>query len=149
MDTTTNRKLPRGPQADRPRADEVVRKRGGADLQNGWLGRHGTLSLCDDRMVFVPTILDTIMLAKRREIPLDAITAVERVPKHPEGILAGGRRPRVLIHTAEVAYEFMFGDIDAWIDAMQIVYKHRQQHGRPHAPTFIREGSTTELLMEL
>ena len=33
--------------------DEKIRKRSGADLQNGWMGRHGTLYLTDERIVFV------------------------------------------------------------------------------------------------
>jgi len=53
---TTNRKLPREQHAARPRPGETIRKQGGADLQNGWLGRHGTLYLGDERIVFVPTL---------------------------------------------------------------------------------------------
>ncbi len=146
---TTNRKLPRVGKVDKPLPDEIVRKRGGADLQNGWMGRHGTLYLCDDRAVFVPTILDTILRAKRREFPLDAIEEIERVPRHPDDILPGAKRPRMVIHTADCGYEFMVPDLDAWIDAFQIVFAYRVKHGKPHMPTFVREGSTSELLMEL
>lgn len=149
MGTTTNQKLPRVANAERPRPGEIVRKRGGADLQNGWMGRHGNMYLCDDRAVFVPTILDMIMGAKRREFPLDDILAIERVPKHPDDIVPGAKRPRVVIHTAECAYQFMFSDLDPWIDAFEIVYRHRAKNGKPHMPEVLREGSTTELLMEL
>ncbi len=146
---TKNHKLPRVRNADRPRPGEVVRKRGGADLQNGWMGRHGTLYLTDDRAVFVPTVLDTLLGGKRRELPLDDILEIERSPKHPDDILPGAKRPRVIISTAECRYEFMFSDLDAWIDAFQIVYRHRVKNGKPHEPTVLREGSTSDLLMEL
>ena len=146
---TTNRKLPRRGHVDRPRPGETVRKLGGVDLQNGWLGRHGTLYLADDRLVFVPTILDTLLRAKRREMPLDEIVEVERYPAHPEDVNPGGQRPRLIIHTAECGYEFMVGDLDAWIDALEIVYAHRNKHGQDHLPVFVREGSTTAMLREL
>jgi hypothetical protein len=29
------------------------------------------------------------------------------------------------------------------------VYRHRVKHGKPHEPVVLREGSTSELLMEL
>ena len=146
---TTNRKLPRVKHADRPRADETIRKRGGADLQNGWLGRHGTLFLGDDRLIFVPTILDTALSAKRREFQLDDILEIERFPASPDEIIPGGRRPRMIIHTAECGYELMVGDLDAWMDALEIVYAHRRRNGKEHTPTFVRTGSTTASLMEL
>jgi hypothetical protein len=72
-EATAGSKLPRGRNADRPRPDEKVRKQTGADLQNGWWGRHGTLTLTDDRLVFVPTLLDALMRARRHEVVLDAV----------------------------------------------------------------------------
>jgi hypothetical protein len=146
---TSNRKLPRGPQAARPRPGETVRKQGGVDLQNGWLGRHGTLYLADERLVFVPTVLDTLLRAKRREMPLDQIIEVERSPTSPDGTIPGGRRPRMIVHTAECGYELIVGDIDAWIDALEIVYSHRNKLGQEHRPVFVRDGSTTAMLREL
>ncbi len=146
---TDNRKMPRGPHAERPGAGETVRKRGPADLQNGWWGRHGTLYLTDDRVVFVPTILDTVLGGRRREFPLDQITEIERQPVSPEGLIPGGRRPRMVIHTAECGYELMVGDLDAWIDALELVYAHRRRNGSLHVPVVVREGSTSELLNEL
>jgi hypothetical protein len=146
---TANRTLPRRPHAERPRPGETVRKRGGADLQNGWYGRHGTLSLTDERLVFVPTIIDTALGGKRREILWDDIVEIERYPSTPEGVIPGGKRPRIIIHTAECGYEFMVGDMDAWIDAMEIMYAHRVKNGHPHVPVVVREGSTTELLSEI
>ena len=146
---TTNRTLPRRPHAERPRTGETVRKRGGADLQNGWYGRHGTLFLTDERLVFVPTILDTALGGKRREMHYDEIVEVERYPTSPDGTVPGGKRPRIIIHTAECGYEMMVGDMDAWIDAIEIMYAHRNRNGHPHKPAFVREGSTTELLSEL
>lgn len=146
---TTNRRLPRRAHAERPRPGETVRKRGGADLQNGWYGRHGTLYMTDERMVFVPTILDTVLGGKRREFQYDEIVEVERYPSSPDGIIPGGKRPRMIVHTAECGYEMMVSDLDAWIDAIELMYAHRNKHGHPHAPTFAREGSTSELLREL
>ena len=146
---TTNRKLPRRPHADRPRPGETVRKQGGADLQNGWYGRHGTLYLTDERIVFVPTILDTALGGKRRELLYDDIIEVERSPLSPDGMIPGGKRPRVVLHTAECGYELIVGDLDAWIDAIEIIYAHRNRHGHPQTPTFLREGSTSALLKEL
>ncbi len=134
------KKLPRVPHADRQRPDEVVRKKGGGDLQNGWLSRHGDLKLTDDRLLFEPTILDRIMGAKRREIPLDEIQELERWPRNPEDFPPGGRRARLLVHTDRVTYEFMVGDLDAWIDAMVRVYELRGKAGNAYAPTVLREG---------
>jgi len=146
---TANRKMPRLPHAERPRSDETVRKRGGADLQNGWYARHGTLYLTDDRVVFVPTILDTVLGGKRREFRLDDIVEVERYPRSPDGMIPGGKRPRMIIHTAECGYELMVGDLDAWMDSIALVYAHRRKNGATHTPKFARDGSTTELLNEL
>ncbi len=146
---TTNRKMPRLPHADKPRPDETVRKRGGADLQNGWYGRHGTLYLTDERVVFVPTILDTLLGGKRRALRYEDITEVERLPASPDDIVPGGRRPRMVLHTAECGYEFMVGDLDAWIDALEIMYAHRVKQGQAHSPVVTRTGSTTALLREL
>ena len=56
-------RLPRVPHAEKPRDGEKVFKRTGADLQNGWLARHGDLFLTEDRLVFVPTLLDTALMA--------------------------------------------------------------------------------------
>lgn len=144
----SNRKLPRRPNADPPRPDEVVRKRTGADLQNGWLARHGTLSLTDDRLVFVPTVLDHVLGAKRREISLDEISELERFPLGPGDVPPGGKRPRMLIHTPECVYEVMVGDLDAWIDAMRRVYQLRARAGRPYMPAIRREGYTDMLYAE-
>lgn len=140
------RKLPRRPHADKPRPDETILKATGADLQNGWLSRHGTLSVTDDRLIFVPTILDTIMRAKRREISLDDITEIERWPISPGGMATGGRRPRMLIHTDECVYELMVGDLDAWIDTFERVYQRRAAKGRDYMPKVTREGYVNLLL---
>jgi hypothetical protein len=143
-----SRKLPRRPNADKPRPDETILKRGGADLQNGWLSRHGELTATEDRLVFVPTILDTILRARRREIPLDSITEIERWPNSPGGMAPGGRRPRMLIHTDECVYEMMVGDLDAWIDSLERLYQRRVTAGRPHVPKFTRENYVNLLLTE-
>jgi len=143
----SNRKLPRVKHADRPRPGEAVLKQSGADLQNGWLARHGTLSATDDRLVFVPTVLDHALLAKRREIPLGDVTEIERFPISPSGMPPGGKRPRMLIHTDACVYEFMVGDLDAWIDALERVYQRRaRETGDDYAPRVTREGYVNLLL---
>ena len=140
-------KLPRVKHADRPRPDETVLKQSGADLQNGWLARHGTLFATDDRLVFVPTVLDHLLLGKRREIPLDDITEVERFPLSPGNMPHGGRRPRMLLHTDACVYEFMVGDLDAWIDALEAVYRRRAREvGNDYAPRITREGYVNLLI---
>jgi hypothetical protein len=141
-------KLPRVKHADRPRPGETVLKQSGADLQNGWLARHGTLFATDDRLLFVPTVLDHALLAKRREIPLGQVTEVERFPVSPADMPVGGKRPRMLIHTDACVYEFMVGDLDAWIDALERVYQRRaRETGDDHMPRITREGYVN-LLME-
>lgn len=141
-------RLPRGPQAQKPRPDEKIRKRTGADLQNGWLGRHGTLYLTDDRLVFVPTLLDTVLLGKRREISLDTLREVERWPASAGDIPRGAKRPRMRLHAPECTYEFMVGDLDAWIDAIEKVYSLRRKQGRQHMPRITREQHENLLLAD-
>ena len=70
-------RLPRVAHAERPRPDEKILWKTGADLNNGWLGRHGTLYLTEQRLVFVPTPLDHLLRAKRREIAREDIEAIE------------------------------------------------------------------------
>jgi hypothetical protein len=139
-------KLPRKPHAERPRPDEVVRRRGSADLNNGWLGRHGTLFLTDERLVFVPTVLDTLLGAKRREILLDDIIEVERWPASPGTIPRGGKRPRLRIHDRECTYELVVGDLDSWFDTIELIYHRRAKKGRTRRPTFTREGVRNTLI---
>lgn len=146
--TTRTKKLPRVPNADPPRADEIVRKSGGSDLQNGWLARHGTLSITDERLLFAPTILDRILGAKRREILLEEIEELERFPLRPEDFPPGGKRPRLLVHAGTCTYELMVGDLDAWIDAILRVYELRRQAGRDHVPAVRREGYRDMLYAE-
>jgi hypothetical protein len=144
----SDRRLPRRPNADKLRPGERTLKEGGADLQNGWLARHGNLVITDDRVVFLPTILDTLMRARRREIPLDAITEIERWPHSPGGLAPGGKRPRMLIHTDECVYEFMVGDLDVWIDSLERAYQRRIAAGKPHMPKITREDYVNLLLTE-
>lgn len=140
-------KLPRLPHADRPRPDEKVLKRSGADLQNGWLARHGDLFLTQERLVFVPTVLDTALMAKRREIPLTAVRAIERFPLSPASMPRGGRRPRMMLHTDQCVYEFMVGDLDAWIDMLESWFHRRERRGEGPAPPVRREGYTNAMLL--
>lgn len=141
-------RLPRLPHADKPRPDERVLKRSGADLQNGWLGRHGDLVLTDERLVFVPTLLDTAMMAKRRQILLEEIREIERFPVSAGNMPPGGRRPRMLLHTDECVYEFMVGDLDAWIDMLERWYLIRERRGDGTAPPVRREDHVNPLLLE-
>jgi len=141
-------KLPRAPHAPKPRPDETVRKRSGADLQNGWLSRHGTFTLTDDRLVFVPTLLDTGLGAKRREIMLADVRTVERFPRHPNDMPRGGRRPRMLLHTDECVYEFMLPDLDSWIDALEKMFVMRSKRGLGDPPPILREGVENFMLAE-
>jgi len=141
-------RLPRVPHADKPGADERILKRSGADLQNGWLARHGELYLTEDRVVFLPTIIDTLLRAKRREILLDDIAEIERFPLRPGDMPTGGRRPRMLLHTEACVYEFLVGDLDAWIDTFERVYQMRRKRGRAFTPRVTREGYTNVLMVE-
>ena len=143
-----SRRLPRRPHAERPRGGELVRKQSSADLQNGWLGRHGTLSLTDDRLVFVPTLLDALLRARRREVLLDEIEEVERFPHGPGEMIPGGKRPRLLVHDPVCVYEFMVGDLDAWFDTLERVYELRRRKGRMHTPRFTRTGIHNMLMAE-
>jgi hypothetical protein len=146
--TEATTKLPRRPHAEKPRPDETIRRRGDADLNNGWLARHGILYLTDERLVFVPTILDTAMRAKRREVLLDSIVEVERWPEEPGGMSPGGKRPRLLIHDHECIYHFIVGDLDSWFDTIQLVYQRRRKKGRIYQPRFTRSGVENTLLDE-
>lgn len=140
-------KLPKRAAAEPLGADEKVRKQSDADMQNGWLGRHGKLSLGDDRLLFAPTPLDRLLMAKRREIKLDDITAVERYPRSVNDI-PSVKRSRMILHTDECNYEFMVGDLDAWIDAVEKVYDLRKKAGRPHMPEILREDYENLLLAD-
>jgi hypothetical protein len=140
-------KLPRVRHAERPRPDETVLKHGGVDLNNGWLGRHGTMSLTADRLVFVPTVLDHILGAKRREITLDDIRAVERWPLDPGDVPRGGKRPRLYVDTGETRYVFLSTDIDGWFDLLQLAfYKRSKEDPGSGMPEFRRTGVGNGLL---
>lgn len=140
------KRLPRIPNAERPRPDEKVWRVGEADLQNGWLGRHGKLSLLETRLVFVPTPLDMLLRAKRREIPLDAITHITREPRDVGGAAPGGRRARVVIGDAACDYQVMLGDIDNWIDMIELVTNRRRgKVARPEKIVVGRENYVNPL----
>lgn len=133
---------------DPPRADERVLKRSATDMQTGWLARHGTLFLTDTRLVFVPTPLDAALRAKRREMPLSAITEIERSPEAPGEIPRDGKRPRVRFHMDGVVWDFLVGDIDAWIDLLEVVYARRERRGEGRGPSVRRRGHVNVLLEE-
>lgn len=140
--------LPRLPHAAPPGPEERIIKRGGADLQNGWLGRHGDLVLTDDRLVFLPTLLDTAMRAKRREVRLDDIHTIERFPLRAGDPPPAGKRPRMLLHTEACVYELMVGDLDGWIDTIERVYQVRASKGGGRRPMTLREGHTNIFLLD-
>lgn len=131
-------KLPRGPQPDRVRPGEKVMRSGGADLQNGWLARHGTLSLTEERLVFVPTPLDRLMRARRHEILFSRLTEVERQPADPAGGNPGGRRARMVVRDDVCAYEFMVSDLDSWIDTIEVTVDRARRAGRAGAGEQLR-----------
>jgi hypothetical protein len=142
-------RLPRGPHAPKPGPDEKEYRRSGADLQNGWLSRHGDLVATQDRLVFLPTALDTVLGARRRGVPLDEITEIERYPVSAKGTPTGGRRPRMLLHTADCVYQFMVGDLDSWIDSLERIYRLRVKRGASqHVPVITREDYENLLLDE-
>lgn len=146
MSSSGNR-LPRLPHADRPRADEKILKRTGADLNNGWLARHGTLYLTDQRLVFVPTALDHLLGAKRREIARADLEVVERWPLSPGGMPRGAKRPRLILHANGVRYQVLLPDLDGWFDLLQVFYaKARKGDPGAHMPEFRREGVDNALL---
>lgn len=147
-DSIPKTKLPKGAQPPRIGAGEKVRKRGGADLQNGWWGRHGTLFLTDERLLFVPTTLDRLLRARRQEMRLDEVLEVERWPMRPGEMPLGGKRPRMLIHTKDCVYQLMLGDLDGWFDAVEKIYQLRGKQGLAYRPTFRREGIDNFMLAE-
>jgi hypothetical protein len=87
-------------------------------------------------------------MAKRREIPIDGIRVIERFPLSAGTMPRGGRRPRMLLHTDECVYEFMVGDLDAWIDLLERFYQLRERRGDGPAPPVKREGHMNPLLMD-
>lgn len=141
-------RLPRVPNAAPPGPEEREYRRSGADLQNGWLSRHGNLVATQDRLVFLPTVLDTALGARRRGIPLDEITEIERYPVSPKDAPSGGRRPRMLIHTADCVYQFMVGDLDSWIDSLERIYHLRAKRGGSQHMPAIRRTDYVNLLLD-
>lgn len=140
-------RLPRVTHCDKPRDGERVLRQTGTDLNNGWLARHGQLSLTEERLVFVPTLLDHALGAKRREILLDDIRAVERWPLSPGHIPRGGKRPRLFIDTADVRYIFLPADLDGWFDLLQLVfYKRSKEDPGSGRPEFRRTGIENGLM---
>lgn len=143
-------RLPRGfPDPDPIGPEEKVVKATEVDLQNGWLGRHGKLSLTRDRLLFVPTPLDKLLRARIREIPLEEVTEIERYPIDVAHHSPGGKRPRMIVHTADVAYQWMVPDLDGWIDMLDIVARRRAEERGVAAPVVSRKGRENPLIGEI
>ncbi|MGA0068803.1 MAG: PH domain-containing protein [Miltoncostaeaceae bacterium] len=141
-------KLPRSGHAPKLDPDEPVLKKTSTDLNNGWLGRHGQLHLTNERVLFIPTPLDHLLGAKRREIPLDDIRAVERWPLSPGEVPRGAKRPRLFIDTADTRYIFLPSDLDGWFDLLQLVfYKRSKEDPGSGRPEFRRTGIENGLLL--
>lgn len=141
-------KLPRNGHAPKLGPDEPVLKKTSTDLNNGWLGRHGQLHLTNERILFIPTPLDHVLGAKRREIPLDDIRAVERWPLSPGEVPRGAKRPRLYIDTATTRYIFLPSDLDGWFDLIQLVfYKRSKEDPGSGRPEFRRTGVENGLLL--
>ena len=143
-------RLPKRPPRPAPLGpDEKVFKSTDADLQNGWLGRHGKLSLADERVVFVPTPLDRLLQARSREIRLEDIIEIERYPTNVNHNAPGGKRARMFVHTADVAYQFLVPDLDGWIDMIDVVARRRADKRGAAPPVITREGHDNPLVGEL
>jgi hypothetical protein len=141
-------KLPRNGHAPKMGPDETVLKRTNTDLNNGWLGRHGQLNLTESRILFVPTPLDHVLGAKRREILLDDIRAVERWPLSPGDVPRGAKRPRLFIDTATTRYIFLPSDLDGWFDLIQLMfYKRSKEDPGSGRPEFRRTGVENGLIL--
>ncbi|MFZ4755575.1 MAG: hypothetical protein ACOYL4_06140 [Miltoncostaeaceae bacterium] len=140
-------RLPRVAHAERPRPDEKILWKTGADLNNGWLGRHGTLYLTEQRLVFVPTPLDHLLRAKRREIAREDIEAIERFPLSPGVMPRGAKRPRMYLFANGVRYQFMVPDLDPWIDILEVVYtRAHEADSSVRIPEIRRNGIENALL---
>lgn len=129
-------------------ADEKVIKSTDADLQNGWLGRHGKLSLTGDRLVFIPTPLDRLLQARSREFRLEDVTEIERYPVHVDHSPPGGKRQRMYVHTEECAYQLMVPDLDGWIDMLDVVARRRADERGAAPPVITRDGRENPLVGE-
>lgn len=147
-ETPTTSPAPKVGEVERPRDDERILKQTGADMQSGWIARHGTLFLTDERLVFVPTPLDTVLRGKRREIPLESLTVIERFPREVGDTPHNGRRPRIRLHMGETVWEFLVGDLDAWIDLLEVVFARRERKGAGPGPDVRRMGHVNVLLDE-
>ncbi|MBJ7366342.1 MAG: hypothetical protein JHC53_07040 [Thermoleophilia bacterium] len=140
-------RLPRVAHAERPRPDEKILWKTGADLNNGWLGRHGTLYLTEQRLVFVPTPLDHLLRAKRREIAREDIEAIERFPLSPGVMPRGAKRPRMYLFANGVRSLFLVPDLDPWSDILEGVYtRAHEADSSVRIPEIRRNGITNALL---
>ena len=71
-------KLPRVKHAPKPRPDEKVMRRSGADLNNGWLARGGHLRLHDDHLSFAPSRIERQLLARDVRVDIGQLRATAR-----------------------------------------------------------------------
>ena len=95
----------------------------------------------------MPTPLDHVLRAKRREIMRDELEIVERWPISPGQVPPGAKRPRLYLYAGGVKYQFIVGDLDGWIDILEVVYtKAREKDPSVRMPEIRREGIGNPLM---
>jgi len=102
-----------------------VRKRGLVSVNVGWLARGGLLRLRADGLEFAPNPLERLLGARRRSIPFDVLSGIERRPRRPGEVLPGGERERIRLHLESGGHVDVLpaGDgLDAWLDAIRAEY---------------------------
>ena len=63
------------------------------------------------------------------------------------GALAGGRRARFVIADAECDYQVMVGDLDNWLDMLEIVVnRSRGSASQPPKVPILRDGYVNAML---
>ncbi len=106
---------------DGPRElEEGVYRRTLASLNNGWLARGGLLHLQADGLLFVPSPLERLLLARTVRLDFARITAIERLPAREGDVLPGGVAPRMRLHTESRSYDFVFPNgLDDWVASVK------------------------------
>lgn len=106
---------------DGPRdLEEGVYRRTLASLNNGWLARGGMLRLHDDHLMFTPTPMERLLLARSVRIAFRDISEVERHPRGRDEMLSGGRAARMRLVCTTRHHDFVFiTGLDDWIAAVE------------------------------